>query len=97
MMNEIMAKFNIKPGDLIEWVYKDNNQLVWENQTLYSSIEQRYVPIGSKYVHMCIFYDGETYLWLNEEGFFSAKTNDSTSEHFAYDYMLVAAISRDDI
>jgi len=76
MSDSIVQKFDIKPGDLIEWTYKYNNKLVVENEILWSSIEKRYIPIGSKYVHMCIDLNDETYSWLNEKGLFRACVDD---------------------
>jgi len=78
MIDEIVSKLNIKPGDLIEWVYEHDNELVVENEELWSRIEQRYVPIGSNLVHMCISVDDEMILWLNEKGLFHTRV-DATS------------------
>jgi len=62
-MNEIMTKFDIKPGDLIEWVYEGERIIkrIVTDETLWSTIENRYVSIGSKCFHLCIYNDGETY------------------------------------
>jgi len=73
-----MAKFDIKPGDLIEWMYKCNDELVDEHKELYSSIEKRWVPIGRELVHVCISIDDETISWLNEKGLFRAHVNSAT-------------------
>jgi len=74
-----MTKFNFKPGDLIEWVYVRGGRSVIENEQLYSTIEQDYVPIGSGLVHVCVERDNETYSWLNEDGLFRASVDDTVS------------------
>jgi len=71
-----MRQFDFKPGDLIEWVYKNGGQLVYSNEEIWSSIEQRYVPIGLRHIHLCTNVDDETYSWLNEKGLFRAHVDD---------------------
>jgi len=73
-----MAKLNIKPGDVIEWIYTCDNELVVKDETLYSSIERNYVPIGSNLFHVCISIDDETYSWLNKNGLFRTRTDETT-------------------
>jgi len=57
--------------------------------TLWLSTENQYVPIGSRLVHMCIAYDGETYAWLNELGSFRASMNDEYPANFYDDELEV--------
>jgi len=71
-----MQKLNIKPGDLIEWVYKNDHVLVHKDEILWSTIEEKYVPIGSSLIHMCVSCDDETYSWLNKRGLFSVRCDD---------------------
>jgi len=71
-----VSKLNIKPGDLIEWVYEYDNELVVENEEIWSMIEERWVPIGSSFVHMCISVENETISWLNEKGLFRVHVDD---------------------
>jgi len=73
----VTERFDIKSGDLIEWVDILNNELVVGDKFLWSSTEKRYAPICSKYVHMCISVDDETYSWLNEKGLFHAHVDDT--------------------
>jgi len=93
-----MAKLNIKPGDLIEWVYEYDSFLAVEGEELYSSIEKRYVPIGSNLVHMCIDIDDETYSWLNEKGLFHAHVDDNllgtTATAARYHWKVVPRVCR---
>jgi len=56
-----MAKFDFKPGDLIEWVYMHNHKLVVGDEKLWSKIDNDWIPIGSKYIHMCISVDDDVY------------------------------------
>jgi len=72
-----MRGFDFKPGDLIVWVHAYNNELVLNNEELWSTIERHYVPIGRNLVHMCISVNNETYSWLNVEGLFTARVDDT--------------------
>jgi len=71
----------IRPGDLIEWVYMPpggGQDLVVENELLWSFVEGRGVPIGRNLVHMCIASNNLTYSWLNSKGVFTASSRDPT-------------------
>jgi hypothetical protein len=70
---------NIKPGDLIEWVYRTKNETVCKDETLWSSQEQKWVPIGSGLTHKCVFCDEKTYKWSNQRGLFRAHVDDMWS------------------
>ena len=67
----------MRPGDLIEWVYKQDGNIVLEREILWSSLMKRYVPIGSGHVHALISIDSEQITWMNEEGLFRARVNDT--------------------
>lgn len=67
---------NLKPGDIIEWVYKRTGTLVSEREALWSTLMKRYVPIGSALVHTLISIDGEQITWVNVEGCFHASMDD---------------------
>ncbi len=69
----------MKPGDMIEWVHKRSGHLVHEDETLWSAVERRFVPIGSEMVHFLVSINEETYSWLNEKGLFHARVDDSRS------------------
>jgi hypothetical protein len=74
----------MKPGDMIEWTYKISRHLVPEGDTLWSTVEERYVPIGGEMVHFLVSIDDETYSWINEKGLFHARVDDLlvlTSDH----------------
>ena len=72
----------MKPGDPIEWVYKQTDELITEDEMLWSSLMKRYVPIGSDFIHFLISIDSERIVWMNEEGLFHARVDDtSTFEH----------------
>jgi len=75
-----MTKFDFKSGDLIEWVYVYNEEHVGspvvKNEEIYSTIKRKWVPVGSRLIHMCISYDDDTLSWLNEKGLFYASAND---------------------
>jgi len=73
-------EFDIKPGDVIEWVFENDGQLVDENETFWSSIEKNHVPIGSKFIHMCILYDNKKLAWLNELGLFEIDVHSDVNE-----------------
>ena len=66
----------MKSGDMIEWTYKHSGELVREDETLWSSMMERFVPIGGEAVHFLVFVNDETYSWLNENGLFHARVDD---------------------
>lgn len=66
----------MNPGDLIEWRYRKMGKLVDAYDTVWSTVLQRYVPIGSKMVHLLISIDDSTLVWLNDMGLFQAKRSD---------------------
>jgi hypothetical protein len=70
---------NVKPGDLIEWVKDYNRQLVCENETLWSSVDEKWVPIGPELTHLCVSCDSDTLTWLNEKGLFRAYVGDGVA------------------
>jgi hypothetical protein len=70
---------NVRPGDLIEWVYRRDGRPVREDEYIWSSIEREWVPIGSSMTHLCVSRDGKTITWLNERGVFRARGNDGNS------------------
>ncbi len=67
----------MKPGDLIEWVYKSNREVVVSGEELWSTPLERWVPIGSEQVHLLISITDETIVWLNDKGLFHAHVNDA--------------------
>jgi hypothetical protein len=70
------SKFSIKPGDLIEWAYRGSDELVSHDEMLWSTSLHRYVPIGSKFVHLLIAVDNDHIVWFNSEGLFHAGVDD---------------------
>jgi hypothetical protein len=63
----------MKPGDLIEWYYKYNNDVVFENEMLWSSTMKRLVPIGI--ISILLHQDDKTYSWKNSKGCFHARVS----------------------
>lgn len=72
---------HLHPGDLIEWTYKWDGNIVAEDETLWSTPMSRWVPIGSGLVHTLISIDDEQMCWLNEEGLFYARVYDAGTHH----------------
>jgi len=68
----IDGEFDFKPGDLIEWAYRSNRELVVSEESFWSLSAKNFVPIGSKYVHMVVAYDGDKIVWYNKLGLHSA-------------------------
>lgn len=68
------------PGDLIEWVYEYDDQIVIEDEDVWSTTMQRYVSIGSKFIHVLISIDDEHMSWMNVEGLFHVDVNDGYRE-----------------
>ena len=65
------------PGNIIEWVYKQTDELITERETLWSTPMKRWVPIGSGFIHTLISIDSEQITWMNEEGLFHARMDDT--------------------
>jgi hypothetical protein len=66
----------MKPGDLIEWMYEFDSKPVLENEELWSTPMQRWIPIG---VHpmMLISITDEFYTWLTPDGLFSTQMDNA--------------------
>ena len=65
----------MKPGDMIEWVYKRNNEVVPFDTKIWSSPMNLWVPIGK--ASLLISITDETYTWLNDKGLFHARVDDT--------------------
>ena len=62
---------NMKPGDMIEWVYKRTNELVvGSDEKFWSTLMKQWVPIGEK--SLLISITDVEYTWLCSEGLFCA-------------------------
>jgi hypothetical protein len=68
----------MKPGNLIEWVYKRNSQPVDENEQLWSTSMKRWIQIGVRPA-VLISINDEFYVWLNPNGLFHALVDDTFS------------------
>jgi hypothetical protein len=66
----------MKPGDFIEWTYKSNNSLVSPGETLWSTLERRWVPIGL--TSLLVWITDEEYAWLTPR-LFHARRDDTES------------------
>jgi hypothetical protein len=66
----------VKPGDFIEWTYKHNNsRLVSQDETLWSTPERRWVPIGL--TSLLVWITDKEYAWLTPDGLFHAHRDDA--------------------
>jgi hypothetical protein len=65
----------MKPGDLIEWVYKSDSQSVNKHEELWSTPLRRWVPIGIQPAILVSITD-EFYSWLTTRGLFHAHVLD---------------------
>ena len=61
----------IKPGDIIEWVYKDDNNVVAHDEQCYSSTMKQWIPIGGEMIVISVV-DSAIY-FLRKEGLFHAR------------------------
>ncbi len=68
---------SIKPGDIIEWVYKSDDSAVAVNEEVWSSINKCWCCIGSTSVHLCVAVFDETIVWINDKGLFHARVDES--------------------
>ena len=67
----------MKPGDLIEWVHNgEGPRSVRRAELLWSTVEGRYVHIGSEMIHLLVSINDKMYVWLNEKGTFRAHVSD---------------------
>jgi hypothetical protein len=68
----------MKPGDFIEWVYKSDNVVVPHDEMLWSTLMQKWVPIGG--LNLLVALTGDTMVWLNNKGLFHASADDAESD-----------------
>ena len=70
------------PGDQIEWFYADNDERDQPGELLWSSIDEKYVPIGSSLVHTLISIEDEDITFMNPRGIFKVRTNDHDNHYW---------------
>ena len=63
---------NVKPGDFIEWVHEGIK--CDPEETLWSSIEEAYVPIGL--LSVLLWIKPSEYAWLTSRGVYRAQFSD---------------------
>jgi hypothetical protein len=73
----LTPKFSVKPGDLIKWINEATDQHISVDEELWSTPLCRYVPIGSKFVHMLMAIDNDHITWFNSRGIFYAHVDDT--------------------
>lgn len=78
---------DLEPGDIIEWIYTHDRSLVSQDETLWSTLENRYVPIGL--TSLLIWVTDTEYAWLTPEGLFHARRDDTRSKARAEDVSVV--------
>lgn len=59
---------NLKPGDLFEWVYKDDNSSVAEDEELYSYIMGKWVLCSG--LCFCVGGNHNVIHWVSNNGLF---------------------------
>lgn len=64
---------SIEPGDLFEWVYKDNNSSVNEYEELYSYTMDKWVPCSG--LCLCIGMNDDIIHWVSDKGLFHARAD----------------------
>ena len=69
-------KFDLKPGNLFDWVIEYNNKRVRLDEELWSSLMNRWIPIGGPEPMLCIGITDEGIVWLSVKGLFSASIKD---------------------
>jgi hypothetical protein len=70
----------MKPGDLIEWVYKRNSKPVHESEQIWSMSMKNWIPISVRPAVLISITD-EFYVWLNPNGLFHACRDDTGVHH----------------
>ena len=71
-------KFDIRPGDLFDWVYLQNNEPVYYNEKLFSTAMKCWVPIGGPEPMLCIGITDEMIVWVSAKGLFHARVDDTS-------------------
>lgn len=66
----------MRPGDFIEWTYKNTDNLVTQDDALWSTLENRWVPIGLQ--SLLIWITDAEYGWLTPDGLFHARRDDTS-------------------
>jgi len=84
----------MKPGDFIEWVYKNNMALVVSDEELWSTPMQAWVPVGSSMLHLLVSITDEHISWFNENGFFHARVDDTIAGPGTYRFIEVLPRAR---
>ena len=67
----------MKPGDIIEWMYEHNKQLVKLDEKLYSTSLNSWVPIGGKSLLISITDTEITWFHFNTMRVFHARVDDT--------------------
>ena len=67
----------MKPGDMIEWVYKSDNSVVAHDEKCYSSTMKQWIPIGGDMIVISVV-DSVVY-FLRKEGLFHARVDEITT------------------
>lgn len=62
----------IKPGDIIEWKYKQGTPANLD-ETIWSTTMERWVPVGRAMVHLLVASVDGTIMWINPAGLFTAE------------------------
>lgn len=84
----------IKPGDIVEWTYKETGNHVVKDEELWSSVTKSWCLIGSNLINTCIACDGETITWLNSKGLFHARVDDAVNRNAFWAYCWVVPRAR---
>ena len=69
-------KFDIRPGDLFDWVYKNTNEPVQPNERTWSSPMDQWIPIGGPEPMLCIGITDEVIVLLSAKGLFQIRVGE---------------------
>lgn len=73
-----MARNLMVPGDIIEWMFFDDDRHVSSGETMWSTITHTWVPIGPELTHVLISINGmQRMSWVNSKGVFTASLTDA--------------------
>ena len=65
----------MKPGDMIEWVYAHNNDIVVHNEQCYSQTMKQWIPIDGSMLLISVI--GSEIFFLRKEGLFRASADEA--------------------
>lgn len=68
----MVTPWRLRPGDIVEWRLTKDGGRISNDELLWSGVEQRWVPIGHRHLHLLVASHDGCITWLNNRGVFRA-------------------------